>query len=154
MAAYADVVLELQPLLQRHWEEVALDKEQVPLDVDHFRYAQLDAHGALVIVTARDPRNDHRLVGYIAAIVSEHLHYAGSTFGALDVFWMEPGYRKAVNGMRLFAEMELELARRGVVKMVGQTKVRKDLDVSAIYEWLGWTKTEVLFTKVLLKREA
>lgn len=151
LAAYSDIALELQPLLKRHFEEVALDKAEVPLHVDHLRYAELDANGALVIVTARDPEADHRLVGYIAAFVTNHLHYASTLFASLDVFWMEPDYRKAANGMRLFAEMEAELARRGVVKMVGQTKVRADLDVSAIYQWLGWTKTEVLFTKILRK---
>lgn len=147
VAAWTDILVEIQPLLKRHWEEVALDREQVKLDVDHLRYAQLDAEGALALVAARDPEQDHRLVGYIAAIISTHLHYKSTVFGLFDVFYLDPEYRVGRNGMFLFLEMEKELKRRGVKKMVGQTKL--SLNVSPVFEFLGWTEVERVFTKVI-----
>jgi hypothetical protein len=99
----------------------------------------------LAIVTARQ---EGRLVGYVAAIINTHLHYASTKFGTLDVFWLAPDVRKSVNGVGLFTAIEEELKRRGVVKMIGQTKLGPH-DVGLIFEFLGWTETERLFTKAV-----
>lgn len=143
---YIDIDAELRPLLVRHWNEIALDKAAVPLDVDEARYRILDEGGNLVIITARD---GVRLVGYVVAILSSHLHYASTLFGAIDVFWLDPAYRAGVNGIRLFTELELELKRRGVRKMIGQTKLGAGRDVSRLFEYLGWKPIETVFSKVV-----
>lgn len=142
---YGAISHEIKPLLKKHWEEVGLDREAVPLDVDEARYSHLSATGGLVIVTLRD---DARLVGYIAAIVSTHLHYASTLCGFLDVFWLDPGYRAGINGIRMFTELETVLKAMGVKKMIGQTKLG-DLDMSKMFEYLGWKAIEKLFSKVV-----
>lgn len=143
---FRELFEKLEPLLERHWREIALDQERVPLAVDYARYRQFAASGHLAMIGAWD---SGKLVGYIAAIVSTHLHYASTLFAAIDVFWLDPAYRAGLNGLRLFTELEAELKRRGVVKMIGQTKLAADKDVSKLYEYLGWSPVETLFAKVI-----
>lgn len=144
---YSDIAAEMVPLWVRHWKEVARDQETIKLDVDHSRYLQLCEAGALVIVTARAAGV---LVGYIAAILSTHLHYTSTLHAGLDVFWLDPQYRNALNGVRLFTTIESELKLRGVKKVIGQTKLSGALDVSEMFKYLGWTPIETLFAKALV----
>ena len=144
--SYATIAEEIRPLLRRHWEAIANDKEAVPLDVDEEKYRALDSAGLLVIITARV---DGKLVGYIAAILSPHLHYRSTLFATFDVFWMEPEFRSGLNGVGLFTRMLLQLKAAGVVKVVGQSKVGSGRDVSAIYRALGFEQAEILYTRTL-----
>ena len=144
--SYATIAEEIRPLLRRHWEAIANDKEAVPLDVDDEKYRALDSAGLLVIITARV---DGRLVGYIAAILSPHLHYRSTLFATFDVFWMEPEFRSGLNGVGLFTRMLLQLKAAGVVKVVGQSKVGGGRDVSAIYRALGFEQAEILYTRTI-----
>lgn len=137
---------EIKPMLHRHWLEIAVDQDAIKLDVDSERYAHLSACGSLVLITAR---SSARLVGYVAAILSTHLHYRSTLHAIIDVFYLAPAYRQAQNGLGLFVALEEELLRRGVRKVIGQTKLG-DKDVSAVFGFLGWTETERLFTKVLV----
>lgn len=143
---YPEIAAELAPLVRLHWEEVALDKESIQVELDDDRYRLLDTQENLVIITARA---GGKLVGYIAAIVSKHLHYARTLFGYIDVFWLAPEHRAGTNGIRLFVELERELRRRGVRKMIGQTKLGPKRDMSSLYQFLGWTHVENLFSKVV-----
>lgn len=138
---------EVRPLLVRHWREVAKDQDRIKLAVDDERYRQLDEVGMLLLITARDEVGV--LVGYIAAILSTHLHYAHSVFAMIDVFWLEPEQRRGLNGVLLFRALEDELRKLGVMKVFGQTKVGPRLDISRVYKWLGWMEHEILFSKVL-----
>jgi hypothetical protein len=144
--SYSAISEEIRPLLRRHWEAIANDKEAVPLDVDEEKYRALDSAGLLVIITARV---DGRLVGYIAAILSPHLHYRSTLFATFDVFWMEPEFRSGLNGVGLFTRMLLQLKAAGVVKVVGQSKVGSGRDVSAIYRALGFEQAEILYTRTI-----
>ena len=144
--SYRTIAEEIRPLLRRHWEAIANDKEAVPLDVDEEKYRALDSAGLLVIITARV---DGRLVGYIAAILSPHLHYRSTLFATFDVFWMEPEFRSGLNGVGLFTRMLLQLKAAGVVKVVGQSKVGGGRDVSAIYRALGFEQAEILYTRTI-----
>ena len=149
--SYSAISEEIRPLLRRHWEAIANDKEAVPLDVDEEKYRALDSAGLLVIITARvdELMVDGRLVGYIAAILSPHLHYRSTLFATFDVFWMEPEFRSGLNGVGLFTRMLLQLKAAGVVKVVGQSKVGGGRDVSAIYRALGFEQAEILYTRTL-----
>lgn len=142
---FSALSVEIKPLLQKHWHEIAVDRDTIALDVDYERYRHIDACGSLVLITGRQ---DAQLVGYIAAFISTHLHYASTLHAIIDVFYLKPAYRQAQNGLGLFVALEVELQRRGVRKVVGQTKLG-ERDVSKVFEFLGWTETERLFTKVL-----
>jgi GNAT superfamily N-acetyltransferase len=124
-------------LWPRHWEEVALDRDKIKLNVDYDQYENIDAIGALHVVVAR---SSGRIVGYWLGVVRPHLHYADSLSAFTDVYYVDPEFRKGRVGINLFKYAEKTLRARG-------TKVH--LDMSKVFEHLGYRKTEILFTKVL-----
>jgi L-amino acid N-acyltransferase YncA len=141
---YNDCIGEIDACLHAHWLEIALDRDAVPLDKDEESYQKLADDGVLHIVTVRQ---DGILVGYIAGIVRAHLHYKSTLHCFTDVFWLRPDCRRGGLGIRLFREYERTLKQRGVVKVFIASKCH--LDMSAIFERLGWHRTEVVYTKVI-----
>lgn len=149
MSVYAverwrDLKAEMLPLLTRHWREIALNHQDVPLDIDHERYDNLDECGGLHIVTVRQ---DGVLIGYHVAIVSGHLHYKSTLHGITDVYWIAPERRHGVTGMRMFQAVERELKALGVRKLFTATKLH--LDQGALFEHLGYRPVERVYAKII-----
>lgn len=135
---------ELVELTRHHWREIALDHDKVPLDPCWERYYDLEDRGVLCVVTARE---DGRLVGYHITIVSPHLHYGSTLHGITDVYFVLPSHRKGFTGIRLLKEVEAEMKRRGVVKLITGTK--RHLDLGVLFERLGYRETERVYTKII-----
>lgn len=153
------VRLEVWPLWAEHHAEIARDGDLVPLAPDWEKYSAHAAAGALHIVTARQ---DGRLVGYLFALVSTHLHYATTQFAFFDLYWLHPDHRLAGDadsletldsvGAQLFIEAEETLRRRGVEKMIGTTKVWQDN--SRLFKLLDWEETERVFARWIGQKAA
>ncbi len=127
-----------------HWQEIALDKSQIKLAIDYNQYAQIDAHGQLHVVVAR---SEGQIIGYHLSIIRPHLHYRESLSAFTDVYYIAPEFRKGRTGINLFRFVERTLKQRGVQKMFTGTKLH--MDMGKLFEHLGWTETERLFTKVI-----
>lgn len=141
------ILAEVQPLIHRHWEDLALNKDQVPLLPNWKRYQQLEDEGALSIVTAR--RNG-RLEGYCAMILSPGLHYSSCYEARMDLFWLAPEVRnQALPGVRLLRAVEKELKRRRVQRVYMGSKLHKD--VGRLFERLGYHPIETWYSKMLLE---
>lgn len=138
---YDDVRHEIDGYLRAHWDEIALNQAEIPLDKDEAAYAALNEKGSIHILTVR---KDGELVGYIAGIVSPHLHYKSSLHCFTDVFWIRPDCRKGRIGIELFKKYRSTLKARGVKKVFIASKCH--LDMSLIFERLGWTRTEVVYS--------
>jgi GNAT superfamily N-acetyltransferase len=144
---------EAQELLEQHWEEIALDKHRIKLAIDKDRYKELADRGVLHIVTVRDANDQKwaydpgKLIGYHVGIINSHLHYKNDLHGFTDIFFVHPDYRKGRIGINLFKFVEKSMKERGVVKLM--TAVKLHMDVGKIFEHLGWTPTERLYSKVL-----
>jgi GNAT superfamily N-acetyltransferase len=145
--AYGDMLEEAKPLYQRHWEELALDQDAVPLAPDWERYAALEAAGALSIVTVRARG---RLVGYSFMVVQRGLHYATTLEARMDMFWIAPEHRGRMGGVRLFREVERELIRRGVRRVYAGSKLHRDS--SRLFLALDYKPIEQWFSKMLEAR--
>ena len=141
---YASCRGDIEPHLPSHFKEIALNQEAVPLDVDWHTYNEMADKGALHIVTAR---KSGALVGYIVGFVRTHPHYKSTLHTFTDIFWLHPDCRKGMTGVKLFREYERSLKARGVVKVFIASKCH--LDMSPIFERLGWHRTEVVYSKVL-----
>jgi hypothetical protein len=142
---WREFYVDAQPLMRRHWQEIALDQENVPLALDLDRYQAMDDSGILHILAARV---DGQLAGYFLAFVLPHVHYATAGLMAFtDIYFLAPEARLGANGIELFIEAEKSLAARGVVKAYISTKVHKD--IGNIFEALGWTLTDRAFAKRL-----
>jgi len=139
---FSQVIEEAKPLLYRHWEEIALDRDRVPLEPDWARYASLEAMGALSVVTMRQ---NGRLVGYSCMVVQPGLHYRSCLEARMDIFWLAPEVRGRMGGVRLFRAVEKELQRRGVKRIYAGSKLHKD--VSVLFQKLGYMPVERWFSK-------
>jgi len=135
---------ELQPLWDAHWKEVALNRDEIKLAVDFEAYADQERMGTLQVMVARA---DGFVIGYHLSFIHPHLHYRDSLSAYTDVFYVDPSYRKGSVGINLFREVEKAWKARGVQKAFTGTK--KSLDLSRLFEHLGWTAAETLFVKMI-----
>lgn len=135
----------MEPLFALHWEEMALDRDVIKMDMDHARYAKLDEMNMIHVTTVRD---DAVLVGYVICFIIRHMHYANAGEMALaDMYWIRPAYRRGLTGLRMFQAMEDSLRERGIVRAHMSCKVHQDH--TKLFERLGWKLTDFTFGKVL-----
>lgn len=142
--AWSGCFAEMSALWTEHWEEVAINRDVIKLDPDLDQYAELERSGALHVVVARERG---AIVGYHISIVRPHLHYRRSLSAFTDVYFLRKSHRAGMTGVRLIKAAEESLRARGVQKMFTGTKLH--MDMGPIFERLGWTPTETLFTKVI-----
>lgn len=142
---WREFIAEAQPLFPIHWEEIALHKDSIRLDIDYAAFDAMDAQGMLHVVVARE---EGKIVGYWLGIIKPHLHYVKSLTAYTDVFYMRQECRKDVFVFhKLLKFVEQSLKKRGVQKLFIASKQHKDL--SKIFERLGMTRTETTYTKLL-----
>jgi hypothetical protein len=132
-------------LLEQHWEEVALHKNEIPLRGDEDAYREMDANGALQIVTVRE---DGKLVGYKIHLIKTHLHYCTTLMAFSDMYYLTPSVRvKPRIAHRMFKVAEEELFKRGVVKVIETTKIHASQQ--RFLEFEGYEPAELVLTKIL-----
>jgi len=142
LEAFTSIKDEVKPLLEQHWEEIAINKDYIKLNPDWKEYARLDAAGALRCYTAR---KDNELVGYFVVIISKSLHYSDHFFAHNDVIFLHKSARKGVTGYKLLKYATQQVEAEGVTLMVVNTKTHQPFD--ALLERLEYNHSENLYTK-------
>lgn len=141
-----DCLEELKPLFQPHWEELALDKDKVPLDPDYQAYLEAEDRGELLLVVARDAG---KVVGYFVGFVRPHLNYRTCIVLQMAIFWLAPEYRdedslgtieREMLCTDLFDLVKREAVARGVQRPYYGSKFHKD--ASGLFETLGMHEVE------------
>lgn len=135
---------EFQYLLPLHWEELALNKDQVPLSPQWNVYLEREAMGELLFIAARE---SGKIVGYFIGFIAPGLHYSTCLTCTMDIFYLSKDKRTAMNGVRLFRAVEQELRRRGVQRWFCGSKVHAD--ASALFERLKFSRVEIYYSKWL-----
>lgn len=135
---------QMEWLYPLHWEEIALNKNSIPLKMWFEEYDKLAKADILHIVTARD---DDKIVGYYWAMIRHHMHYADSLTAFTDMFYLHPKYRKGMNGYKLIKFFVESVKTKGVQRIISNTKVH--LDTSVIFKRLGFIQAETVYTKVI-----
>lgn len=134
---------ELKALFPEHWQELALNRDKVPLDPQYDVYVAREARGELLLVTMR---NDGEIKGYFIGFIAPGLHYRTCLTCTMDIFYIHPDLRaKGMPGVRLFRAVEKELRRRGVQRWFAGSKVQAD--ASALFEFLDFERVEVYYSK-------
>ena len=141
---FASIAAELKPVIAEHWEEMPFDPD-LPLNLDVDLYFRMDMLDRLHIVTARD---EGRLVGYFAAFVGRHTHY-DIQMAAMDVYFLLPEYRTAMNGMQLFAYFEETAQARGVRFLLATARIDRSPAAAKLFERLGWNAARTVYSKRL-----
>ncbi len=132
---------EIQPLLPKHWEELALDKDKVPLDPQYEIYLDRDRRGEVLFVTLREAG---KLIGYFVGFVAPGLHYRTCLTCQMDIFWIDPKYRGRRAGFKMFRYLKEELQRRGVQRWTVGSK--KHMDASWLFEAMGFEAIETHYS--------
>lgn len=141
---------ELKPLLNEHWQELALNQDKVPLDIRWEVYEEACKNNGVLFVTLRD---EGRLAGYFCGFISPGLHYRTCLTLQMDVFWLHPAYRgedslekmeELMLGEQLFKTVQAAARARGVQRIFAGSKMHKD--ASFLFEQLGYTEVERYFT--------
>ena len=135
---------DIKPLLQDHWEEVAVNKSVIKMNPDWDAYHNLEDNGALKIFTAR---SDEDLIGYFVVLLRNHIHYKDHIFAANDVLFLKQEYRKGLTGANLMKFAEKCLKEDGVSVLVVNTKRHSPFD--GLLEWLGYSHVENVYSKYL-----
>ena len=142
MERLAGVKDEALPLLRRHWEEVALDRDSVPLAMDWAVYEAMDAAGLLHIVTARE---DGALAGYYWAMVQRHLHFSTTLTAFTDLIFLDKPFRRGRTGQRLIEAAEQSLRALGVRQIL--TGVKPKPNLGPLLQRMGYALHEVSYSK-------
>jgi hypothetical protein len=137
---------DLPAIIYQHWREVALDIQDIPLDMNYARYAELDALDMLHIVTVRIRGN---LIGYFVAFVMGHMHYQSTLHAMVDLYYILPHFRRGTTALKLFGVAHRTLKARGVVKIASATKLHSGLDMSRLFEYMDYRLTEKAYTRLL-----
>lgn len=139
-------------LWQLHWQEIALNQAQIPLNVHYAVYDALDSVGQISVIVAR---SEGQLVGYWVGMIRPHLHYATSLTAHTDVYYLLPDHRRGRTGIRLWQAVEREMRRRGVERILTATKKHvspvtgKTLDMGPVFRHLGYTEVETCYAKMV-----
>ena len=140
----ADIYKEAADLLIRHWNEIAMYKD-IRINPDMGAYLTLEQKGAAITLTARANKE---LIGYQVYLVAPNLHYKVLQ-ATDDLHFLHPAYRKTGIGLKMFRFGEAEMRKLGVVILLGRTKADPKLNHGAIFEYLGYDKQDVVYTKRL-----
>lgn len=141
---FDDVVLEILPFIKDHWAEVALNKEEVPLDVDLSRYKQLEDLGILDIFTARDGKD---LVGYCITFTMKSHQHKSTLASNVDSFYIRPSHRGKMAGTRLVSFTEDCLKSKGSKYLAHHVKTANDFSPLLIRK--GYKESERIYTKYI-----
>jgi GNAT superfamily N-acetyltransferase len=141
---FRDCIEEIKPLLDLHYDEVAMYQAKIELNPDYDRYLALDDAEMIHVVTARE---GELLIGYFITFLVPHMHYQDHIYAVNDVVFIEERYRNAKVGMELFTFAEKELKGMGVSVLVIHMKTKLPFDELCL--GLGYDYAERNYTKYI-----
>ena len=133
---------EMQPLLEEHWELVALNKDVIKLNPDWEKYLDYYNQGLLHIFTAR---KKDKLIGYCVLVISQSLHYKDHLFANNDVVFVLPECRQDATGYKLIKYAEEYCKDHNVSLLNINTKVHVPFD--SLMESMDYTLIERIYSK-------
>lgn len=146
MELLKDHLEEIKVILPEHYEELALNKEHVPLSPQYEVYLERERRGELIFAVMR---SKGEMIGYFVGFIAPGLHYSTCLTCTLDIFYVKKEHRGNGGGVILFNAVEKELRKRGVHRWFMGSKMHKD--ASYLFEKIGATPCEVHYTKWLGK---
>jgi GNAT superfamily N-acetyltransferase len=143
---FSEVRADIERLMWAHWEEVAGNKDRVPLDPSWDQFEMLDKAGMLHVLTAR---HGHEMVGYVVHIVVRSMHYRSLMQAHDDAHYLAPEHRRGWTAVKMFRAAEEMLRRHGVNAVSYHTKNREDIHRGPVFTRLGYKPVETIYFKLL-----
>lgn len=136
----ADALTEMRELFPRHWEEIAIFKDKMPLAPQYERYWERESLGEFVLPTLR---LDGKIIGYWPTFVAPGLHYGSTLTATTDILYVCPEHRGDGSGKLMFDVLKTELKRRGVKVWYAGSKNHKQIEW--FLKMLGFEDIETYF---------
>ena len=134
---------DISRLFQDHYSEISLLKDY-DLRPDYSKYFAIHQQDNLKVILCKD---EQKIIGYIIFFIGKHLHYIDCLLASEDIYYLKPEYRKGRIGIKMFKFAEQYLKSIGVNMIRYGTKVH--FDNSSLFEYLGYSLTEKVYTKML-----
>ena len=138
------IIDEMKPLLEKHYDEIAMYKDQISLNPNYDLYKIMDDTGSLHILAARDGTV---LVGYCVTFINYHPHYKDHVYAVNDVIYIDPGYRHTSVAPEMVSELERLMMEKGVSVMTFHMKTYKPFE--SLMEMMGFDKAEYMYSKYI-----
>jgi GNAT superfamily N-acetyltransferase len=139
-----ELMEELGPMFHIHWEKCGIYRDKMPLDVNKDFYVQSEKSGHAFIYTIRA---DGKLVGYSMVLLNYQPHYKKDVFAVVDAIYIDPEYRKGSRAKKFMKDIEAYVKRLGISILAYYVGI--ELDYPELFKYLGYDKTEVIYTKYL-----
>lgn len=129
-------------MTRKHWEEIALDKDEVPLVIDWMALLNEEKIGRFKVFTAR---RDGKLIGYISFRLFFPERYATTLYVNDDVFFLLPEERKGLVGYRML-KAAIEALPRPCKLQFKEKLTFEDGRVGTLLERLGLKPCEMVYS--------
>jgi GNAT superfamily N-acetyltransferase len=139
-----DVREDIKPLIELHWEQIALNQGKIKLNPNWEEYERLDAAGVMKFFTAR---SEGELVGYFIITVGASMHYRDHLFAICDIIFVRPDKRSGATGYKLIKYAERWCVDNGVSLLNINTKVHLPFD--RLMEGMGFDLIERVYSKYI-----
>lgn len=137
---------ELLALWPRHWDELALFKDRVPLRPQTEEYVRRNRAGTLFLATIRW---DGKMAGYFICQVQNGFHYGETLTATTDIYWIDPEFRDRGLFLPLFRCVERELRRRGAAVFYCGFKTTKPNSMNELLPKLGFEPADTYLAKLI-----
>jgi GNAT superfamily N-acetyltransferase len=135
---------EMKPILELHYQEVAMYKDKIPLDPDYSKYFMLEEEGVFHTVTVRD---NGKLIGYFLSLIAPSIHYSQTVYAVNDILYVHPDYRASGVGQKMFSFAEKKLKEKGAD--VISIHMKTALPFDSLCEGMGYDYAERNYTKYI-----
>jgi hypothetical protein len=135
---WADYARDAEPLWREHSALTSL-----PISLNATAYETLEAHRALVIISARKAG---RMIGYFTGIVTRHLHH-DVIAGMEDGYFLTAGERRGLTGYRLLKAGANAMMARGALLLLMQGPVSDRH--ARMMQRLGFLPVETAYRRVV-----
>lgn len=135
---------EIVSLLTPHYEELALNKDKVPLNPRWDIYEVLENNGKLLFISVRT-EDTNTLIGYSIGLIDYELHYKDCLGYQMDILYINPEYRDGNIGNKLMAFLEEALRERKVRRVVMRSKLHKDIGL--LFKRHKFKEVEMCYSK-------
>lgn len=139
-----DVLKEIKPLLDKHWEEVAWYKDDIKLNPNYDQYIQMQENNGLLLVTVR---HEGKLVGYNINFLHRHPHYKDHIYAVNDIIFLAPAYRHGKIAKELLDTTEEMLKQIGV--SVVTLHMKPEHTFKSLAEACGFKQQEYVYSKFI-----
>lgn len=132
---------ECKDLVYAHWQELGLDLD-LEIAPDFEKMKLMENMGMFHVITVRE---DGRMVGYLLALISVHLHYKNAPkMLVVDAYYVSPECRSGT-GVKLIRFTENLSKTLGAIKIYFSCKVHRDH--SKLFTAMGYTLSDFAFIR-------